>query len=123
MICKISLKIPWRKKWQSTPVFLPGESHGWRSLIGYSPRGRKESNTTERLHPEDLLTSFIRNDFFDLNIEHNSLVLIFWCITTITAFLSIALLKYRWGFYAILIVLYVLFQNHPSFTDEKTKVE
>ena len=32
------------------PVFLPGESHGWRSLVGYSPRGRKESETTERLH-------------------------------------------------------------------------
>ena len=34
-------KIPWRRKWQPTPVFLPGESHGWRSLVGYSPRGRK----------------------------------------------------------------------------------
>ena len=43
-------KIPWRKKWQHTPVFLPGEPHGWRSLVGYSPRGRKESDTTERLH-------------------------------------------------------------------------
>ena len=32
------------------PVFLPGESHGQRSLVGYSPRGRKESDTTERLH-------------------------------------------------------------------------
>ena len=38
------------KKWHPTPVFLPGESHGWRSLVGYSPRGRKESDTTERLH-------------------------------------------------------------------------
>ena len=33
-----------------TPVFLPGESHGQRSLVGCSPRGRKESDTTERLH-------------------------------------------------------------------------
>ena len=40
----------WRRKWQPTPVFLPGESHGWRSLGGYSPRGRRESDTTERLH-------------------------------------------------------------------------
>ena len=39
-----------RRKWQPTPVFLPGESHGQRSLVGYSPRGRKESDTTERLH-------------------------------------------------------------------------
>ena len=34
-------KIPWRRKWQPTPVFLPGESHGQRSLEGYSPWGRK----------------------------------------------------------------------------------
>ena len=43
-------KIPWRRKWQPTPVLLPGESHGGRSLIGYSPRGHKESDTTERLY-------------------------------------------------------------------------
>ena len=40
-------EIPWRRKWQPTPVFLPGESHGRWSLVGYSPRGRKESDTTE----------------------------------------------------------------------------
>ena len=34
-------KTPWRRKWQSTPVYLPGESHGQRSLVGYSPWGRK----------------------------------------------------------------------------------
>ena len=43
-------KIPWRRKWQSTPVFLPGESYGWRSLVGYSPCSRKESDMTEWLH-------------------------------------------------------------------------
>ena len=42
-------KIPWRRKWQPTPVFLPGEFHGQRSLVGYSPRGFKESDRTERL--------------------------------------------------------------------------
>ena len=42
-------KIPWRRAWQPTPVFLPGESHGQRSLVGHSPWGRKESNTTEPL--------------------------------------------------------------------------
>ena len=36
-------KIPWRRKWQSTPVFLPGESHGQRSLVDYSPWGHKRS--------------------------------------------------------------------------------
>ena len=40
-------KIPWRRKWQHTPVLLPGESHGQRSLVGYSPQGRKESDMTE----------------------------------------------------------------------------
>ena len=39
-------KIPWRRKGQPTPVFLPGESHGQRSLVGYGPRGHKESDTT-----------------------------------------------------------------------------
>ena len=39
----------WRREWQSTPVFLLGESHGQRSLAGYSPWGCKESDTTEQL--------------------------------------------------------------------------
>ena len=42
-------KIPWRKKWQPSPVFLPRESHGQRSPEGYSPQGHKESDITERL--------------------------------------------------------------------------
>ena len=42
-------KSPWRRKWQPNPVFLPAESHGQRSLGGYSPWGHKESDTTERL--------------------------------------------------------------------------
>ena len=42
-------KIPCRTAWQPIPVFLPGESHGQRSLLGYSPWGHKESDTTERL--------------------------------------------------------------------------
>ena len=40
-------KIPWRRKWQPTPVLLPGKSHGWRGLVGYSPWGHKELDTTE----------------------------------------------------------------------------
>ena len=40
----------WRKQWQPTPVLLSGKSHGWRSLVGCSPWGREESDTTERLH-------------------------------------------------------------------------
>ena len=45
--------VPWclrRRQWHPTPVLLSGKSHGWRSLVGYSPWGRKQSDTTERLH-------------------------------------------------------------------------
>ena len=38
---------PQRRKWQPTPVFLPGEAHGQRGLVGYSPWGRKEVDTIE----------------------------------------------------------------------------
>ena len=39
-----------RRQWHPTPVLLPGKSHGWRSLVGCSPGGREESDTTERLY-------------------------------------------------------------------------
>ena len=42
-------KIPWKRKWQPTPVLLPGKSYGQRSLVGYSPWGPKESDMTEGL--------------------------------------------------------------------------
>ena len=42
-------KIPWRRKWQRTPMFLLGKSHGQRSLVGYSPWGHIESDMTEQL--------------------------------------------------------------------------
>ena len=48
-------KISWRRKWQPSPVFLPGDSHRQRSLAGYSPRGRKESDTTEQLSTSSTL--------------------------------------------------------------------
>ena len=50
-------KMPWRRKWQSTPGFLPGKSHGQRSLAGYSPWGHKESDMAEQL-----TTSFSLNE-------------------------------------------------------------
>ena len=42
-------KIPWRRKWQRTPVRLPGEFHGQRSWVGFNPWGHKELGTAERL--------------------------------------------------------------------------
>ena len=42
-----SIRFPWRRKWQPSPLFLPGKSHEQRSLANYSPRGRQESETLE----------------------------------------------------------------------------
>ena len=41
-------KIPWRRKWQPTPVLLPGQSHGQRRLVGYSLWSHKQSDTSEQ---------------------------------------------------------------------------
>ena len=46
-------KIPWRRAWKPTPVFLPGESHEQRKLAGYSPWRLTESDTTEHSKEED----------------------------------------------------------------------
>ena len=43
-------KIPWRKKWQSIQVFLPGKFHGLRNLVGYSPQSSKKSDISEHTH-------------------------------------------------------------------------
>ena len=43
-------RFPWGRKWQPAPVFLPEKSHGQRSLAGYSPWGRQQSDTTEQMH-------------------------------------------------------------------------
>ena len=56
-------KISWRRKWQPTPVFLPGKLHGQRNLAGYSPQGCKESDTTEHKH------NSILHGLFNLPIE------------------------------------------------------
>ena len=49
-------KIPWRRAWQPTPVFLPGKSYGQRSLVSYSPGGCKESDTTEHARSSSSLS-------------------------------------------------------------------
>ena len=59
-------KIPWRREKLPTPVFLPGESHGQRSLAGYSPWGLKESDTTE-----PLTLSYISNPAWFLHKKRN----------------------------------------------------
>ena len=52
-------KIPWRRKWQPTPILLPGKSHGWRSLAGYSLWGSQKSDTTKQLHFHFLNSMYI----------------------------------------------------------------
>src|SRR5574341_342772 len=47
MTCAVLI---WRRQWHPVPVLLPGKSHGWRSLVGCSPWGRWESDTTELFH-------------------------------------------------------------------------
>ena len=57
----------WRRKWQPTPVFLPGESHGWRSLVGCSPCGRTELDTTEATQQKQQYCigfAIYQNDFY-----------------------------------------------------------
>ena len=62
-VLSLGWEIPWRRKWQPTPVFLHGEFHGQRSLAGYSPWDCKESDTTERL---TLLLFFFLNRILTL---------------------------------------------------------
>ena len=50
-------KIPWRRKWQPTPVFLTGKFHGWKSLAGYSPWSCNESDMTEHTHTQAIYVS------------------------------------------------------------------
>ena len=63
-------KIPWRRKWQPILVLAPGKSHGQRSLVGYSPWGRKQSDTTERLHS---LSLYMNQCFRSTNIKNHSI--------------------------------------------------
>ena len=55
-------KIPWRRKWQQTPVFLSGKSHGQRSLVGYSPWGHK--GVGHDLKTKQYFTVYIYHIFF-----------------------------------------------------------
>ena len=53
-----------------TPVLLPGKSHGWKNLVGYSPWGHKESYMTERLHFNDNIYNFIFQPLSPLNVTY-----------------------------------------------------
>ena len=61
-------KIPWRRAWQPTPVFLPGESQGQRSLVGSSPGGGKESEMTEPLRLFPLPLPLVTRNLFSKSV-------------------------------------------------------
>ena len=69
-------KIPWRRKWQPTPVFLPGESHGQRSLMNYSPWGRRvghdRSNLARTAHVNN--ANHVRNAYYASDIPLKALL-------------------------------------------------
>ena len=71
-------KIPWRWAWQLTPTFLLGESHGQRSLVGYSPQGPKESNMTKHVISLSHMYLYMYKHTCILN---NFCNLLFKCIT------------------------------------------
>ena len=75
-------KILWRRQQQSTPVFLPEESHGQRNLTGYSPWDCKESDMTEQLTVLLQISSFVKRDS---NIYYSMLLIpmciMYWCMT------------------------------------------
>ena len=97
-------KISWKGKWQPTPLFLPGKSHGQRSPVGYSPQGRKESGTTERLNNN------IGRDCFDYWLLEN------WWLFYILNYVSFTddgllayILQYSWHILLVNIVKCLFF--------------
>ena len=84
------LKIPWRRRWQPTPVFLPEKSHGQRSQASYSPWDCKESDTTERLSTKALQYS-TRQQIKDRRLIHHSIK----CILSVLS-IRRAELSYLW---------------------------
>ena len=67
-------KIPWRRKWQPTPVLLPVESHGLRSLVGYSPWGCKESDLAKWLPSLSFLSFYLAPLIYLSNYGYRSFI-------------------------------------------------
>ena len=96
-------KIPWRTKWQPTPVFLPGKSYGQRSLEGYSPWGCKALDMTERLNNNN------NNRLTVCSLATSSVVL--GAIALVPSFLLITLRKVTWHTHS----------EHDSYMDENAQ--
>ena len=81
----VYIYIYWRRKWQPTPVFLPGEFHGQRSLAGYSLWGCRESDTTEWII-HICICIYCLSDFsyrLSQNTECSSLLVFFWLVVVL----------------------------------------
>ena len=72
-------KIPWSRKWRPTPVFLPAEFHGQRTLVGYSPWELKESDTTEHKHTQRLSSKRLLFSLKFILSSPNPLMLFLFC--------------------------------------------
>ena len=125
-------KIPWRKEWLLTPVFLSGEFHGHRSLAVYSPWGGKEWDTTKRLSLH--FTSKTRNPSIKNQEKEESFILYYSCLTILyydfyfcltrnTNFVLLISLKsdlffifwlYYWGFHIKLQLCDVLLNKNST---------
>ena len=74
--------IHWRRKWQPPPVFLPGESQGWRSLAGYGPWDQKELDTTEATaytyHLETVYFNFLCQEMFAVGLSYMAFIVLRW---------------------------------------------
>jgi len=103
-------KILWRRKWQPTPVLLPGKSHGQRNVVGYRPQGRKELDMTERLH--FLSLSLVmrtleakRFQWFSWSTADPRPELLWWSLCNKSKYLII--MFYTWDYYSFIGQLYL----------------
>ena len=103
-------KIPWRRKWQPTPVFLPGQSHGPRSRVGYSSWGLKESDTTER-H----IRTYIGTNIWMLSIRMH-ICLLYIIIYVILYYIVYILLYITCILYNIYYIYYVYYKIYNIYT-------
>ena len=75
-------KIPWNRKWHPTQVVLPGKFHGQRNLVGYSPWGRRESDTTERqsTHTSKTLVGVLQTQAsYEIQWKDKRTIMLFHC--------------------------------------------
>ena len=85
-IPEIELEIPWRREWQPTPVLLPGEFHGRRSLVGCSPWGCKESDMTVQPAQHSIIENTVNQLYSNKNLKERtsfldrSVYLLLWCL-------------------------------------------